>query len=105
MTTLRDWKEKLIDEFCVMFERAHREDGSVESGDYWAEKTENFIESLLSLYTEELKKELEEYPNPYSSANRPVGLAGHLEQTYEIARKDVLSLIQSSTKELEINKA
>ena len=45
MTESKDWEKKLMTEFCVMFERAEREDG--ENGTYWVEKMEVFIQKLL----------------------------------------------------------
>ena len=39
------WEKRLMDEFCVMFERAHRENGF--DGDMWAGKMEDFIRQTL----------------------------------------------------------
>lgn len=46
MTTPRkeDWKERMEDEFCVMFERADRE--SANSSSEWAALMEKFIEQV-----------------------------------------------------------
>lgn len=40
---LTNWEEKLMDKFCVMFERATRENDETD----WVENLENFIRSLL----------------------------------------------------------
>ena len=43
------WEEKLMDEFCVMFERATRQDDKTD----WVEKLESFISQLLDKAREE----------------------------------------------------
>lgn len=45
------WKEKMMDDFCVMFERATRENEPIE----WAERMEEFIENLFSSNTKEVE--------------------------------------------------
>lgn len=48
-----NWKEKLMDEFCVMFERADREDAP---GDEWVSRLEDFISFLLTRQDAELRE-------------------------------------------------
>lgn len=51
------WEVQLMDEFCVMFERAHRENGSIESSDYWVDKLEAFIRTLIKEREEKAREE------------------------------------------------
>jgi DNA-binding ferritin-like protein (Dps family) len=49
-------EERLMDEFCVMFERAERENG--ESSEFWVKKLESFITQLLKDQRQELIEEM-----------------------------------------------
>ena len=55
-----EWKEKLMDDFCVMFERATQQDDTID----WVEKMETFISqnfipiSELKRWVEENEKEI-----------------------------------------------
>ena len=46
-----------MDNFCVMFERASRENGSVENVDFWIDKLESFISSEITKARKEAQEE------------------------------------------------
>lgn len=46
MPTPEQWEDKFMDKFCVMLDRAERENG--ETSAYWYEQTTKFIKSLIS---------------------------------------------------------
>ena len=52
------WEEEFADEFCVMFERADREENYGESGNVWKGKCIAYIDSLLSSTLTEYKEKL-----------------------------------------------
>lgn len=55
MTNNNNWKEKLMDEFCVMFKRATiPTDGTI-----WENMLERFISSLLASKGQEIMEELD----------------------------------------------
>lgn len=72
MPTFKDLQQKreeqMINDFCVMFERAHRENSVVESGDFWTEKMALFhsdsMKSVLDWMTDMVNEMDETMKNP-----------------------------------------
>lgn len=85
---IENWEEKLMDDFCVMFERA---------GDDYVERLENFISTLLKSQRDSRDKELREkieaklVPDEITITSNP-------RWVYNKAKKDILSLLKEDIK-------
>lgn len=53
--SLGDWRELLMDDFCVMFSRAERDIEPID----WVERMEEFVENLLLAQKEGFRREIE----------------------------------------------
>ncbi len=63
----QEWEKRLMDEFCVMFERATQKDDTID----WVEKMENFISHLLTQQRSEIIKKVEELKISGQCRNKP----------------------------------
>lgn len=78
---IENWEEKLMDDFCVMFERA---------GDDYVERLENFISTLLKSQRDSRDKELREW----AERNKKEDPSKYPECTWNSALDEILSLLK-----------
>lgn len=91
MNKQKGWKEEMVDYFCVMFERASRENDHI----VWEERLEDFISNLLT----QQKKEIVEEVSKLVKTTNLVGLTGEsaiFANEYNKALIDVLDILQAN---------